>query len=282
MSSVKVAIQGGQGSYHQQVFDAIFGDRAEYVACDNFLELFNALKNGKVDYALMAIANNRYGFIDEPYALLMDDAGKHIKIVGEYTLPIAHQLLGVKGSSLDQVQKVYSQLPALGQCTKFLETHLSKAQIIETSDTAGAAEFVSAQNDPTIAAIASSSAGELYGLDPIAKDVQDDEKNLTRFLVLQNADNFDQRSRSYKTSILLTTGNESGALLKVLELFYEQNISLTMLHSTFVPNTDFKMRFWLEFESALTNPKTQTILSQIQANGNKVEILGNYNKDPAH
>ncbi len=274
---LKIAIQGQQGSYHEQVARRVFDEQIELICCETFADLFEAIKTEQADYAVCAIANNRYGFIDEPYALLMDDAGQNVRIVGEHTLAIQHQLLGLKNANLSDIKHVYSQLPALGQCTKFLETKLPKAEINETKDTAAAALTVAEIGDVYSAAIASAEAGELAGLGVIAENVQDDERNLTRFLILQPNKNLSASASACKSSILLTTGNQPGALLKVLEIFKNHDINLTMLHSAFVPNTDFEMRFWLEFSAGLNNEQAKLALQEIQQNSeNKIEILGQY------
>lgn len=270
-----IAIQGYQGSYHEQAVKAYFGNDAEIVFTRVFPDALDLLVSGDVDLAVMAIANNRYGFIPEPYDLLMQDAGKKLQIIGEHTLLIQHSLLGIEGVKLEDITELHSQTPALGQCRRFIEEHLPHATIIEEDDTALAAKKVAQRQEPHVAAIASKAAGKLHGLTALKESIQDDENNLTRFLVLTRQGT-EVPLDANKSSIILETSNAAGSLVDALQLFKDAGINLDLLHSSFIADSEFRMRFFVEFDYAWPSAITQKIIQQLEIQHAEVTFLGSY------
>ncbi len=274
---MKIGIQGSQGSYHEAVAQAHYGEEVELDYIDTFKHVFDRLRTQDIGQAVVAIANNRYGQVPEAFNQLIDRSDE-VYIVGESYLRVKHQLLGVPGATLEGIKEVHSQAPALGQCNQFLSEFLPHIPYIEQDDTAESARIVGELNDRSIAAIASSQAGRLYGLEPIAEDIQDDKDNITRFLILQRRGDsqpaeFDDGD---KTSVLLRTNQTPGALADCLIPLKENDINITQLQQTFVPNTAFEMKFFMEFEAGANDPRTVSALKEIERHQAEVKLLGSY------
>jgi prephenate dehydratase len=269
-----IAIQGNKGSYHEEAAKKI-KNNAAHMHCEFFSDVFSAVKNGQADYGVVAIANNRYGFIPEVFEFIMNDKGATVQIIGDVTLPIKHQLLAKPGTKIVDVTQVHSQVPALGQCGKFVRRNLPKATIVEHTDTAKAAEYVALSDEP-IAAIASHEAGQLHGLNVVREDVQDDPLNLTRFLFIEKSSTARISKDSTKTSIVLTTTQEPGSLAAALAAFSEHGINIDLIHSSFVANTNFTMNFLLEYDYGWQAKKNLKLQQQLELLKCKTHLLGSY------
>jgi prephenate dehydratase len=175
-----IGIQGDKASYHEQVALQLHPD-TEIQYYSTFHELFSALKAGDVSSIICAVSNTAVGPIPESNVELAA-LGDTYQTLHEIPLPVAHSLLGLPGTTLADIQSVYSQRPALDQCQKYLAKILPDARLVETKDTALSAKLVAEAGDATKAAIASAAAGELYGLVPLATSIQDDPDNITNFI----------------------------------------------------------------------------------------------------
>lgn len=271
---MKVGIQGQAGSYHDIVAKKYFYKEVDIKYIDTFRELFDALESNELDQAVVAIANNRYGFIPESFVEFMGRVDGYT-VVGEAYLPVKHHLLGVPGTRVEDIKEVHSQAPALGQCREYLEANLPHAALIEQEDTAQSAQLVAKAADKTKAAIASEVAGELNGLVKIASEVQDDANNLTRFLILSG-----QKAAEHgdKTTMLLKTRQTPGSLADALLPFKDNGINISTLHSSFLSNTNFDMQFMLEFEAGMGEERAKKVLEQLTSLGCQINILGSYKK----
>lgn len=277
MGTLHVGIQGGKGSYHEQAalhYSAL--KPAGLIYQPTFKQLFTGLEAGEYDRALVAIANNAVGFIHEPYTYLVLDGGNKLRICGETYVRVEHHLLGLPSATIRGIQQVHSQAPALGQCTAFLQDKLTGREIFEESDTALSAQRVSEWNDPTKAAIASKRAGDLHGLVSLAECIQDDPDNITRFLLISRAGDDQAVQVANKTTCLLDTGQQPGALVTALLPFREAGVNISSLQSLFVPNSPFHMQFFLEFDAASSDPRTQRIQDWLQGLGCTLTVLGSY------
>lgn len=274
---MKIGIQGGKGSYHEQAaqhYGQLQGSTLVYQP--TFKQVFAGLEAGDYDRALVAIANNAVGFIHEPYSHLVLDGGRQFSICGETYVRVEHHLLGLPGATLTGIRQVHSQAPALGQCTAFLQDQLDGREVVEESDTALSAQRIAEWADPAKAAIASKRAGELYGLQSLAANIQDDPDNITRFLLVARADESLGISQANKTTCLLDTGQQPGALVTALLPFREAGVNISSLQSLFVPNSPFHMQFFLEFDAAATDPRTQRIQDWLHGLGCTMTMLGSY------
>lgn len=270
---MRIGIQGGKASYHEAAARKLH-KTSDIVYYETFTQVFEALKNEEVDCIVVAIANNRVQFIPDVHEQLVRTNSPYT-ISGEVYLRIHHALLAIPGARLSDITEVHSQAPALGQCSHFLENILAEAHIVEEHDTAGSAKLVAELQDKTKAAIASEAAGKLYGLVPLQTDVQDDSDNITRFLEVR-LKGVQQMKQANKTSVLLKTPQSAGALLGVLQPFEKEGINLSYLQSRIIPNTAFDIDFFLEFEAAADEPRSQRVTNQLKADGYQIELLGSY------
>lgn len=270
-----IGIQGGEGSFHEQALQQIQGSTENMVGIQTHPALFDALRSGQVDQAVSAIANNRYGpIMDTVNALMVGD----LVITGETYVSVRHQLLGIPGARIEDIKEVHSQAPALGQCGIFLHSGIlpDGYERVEQDDTAGSAKMVAEANDPSLAAIASAKAGKLYGLEIIRSDIQDDPVNLTRFVVVERRNGQSNHPDADKTTILLRTGQKPGSLVRALIPFWLRRVNIESLHSSYIPNTQFDMKFLLEFDANEAEGRVQRIYRSLGRQGCDVVTLGSY------
>ncbi len=180
---MRIAIQGNYGSFHHIVARRQYGEDNAFICAESFGDVFEALQNGSADAAVVAVKNSLYGPIEEVKQLLSQYPA--FRIAGEVNEHIHQNLIGVSGVQLSDIQNVYSHPVALKQCERFLASSLPEAVTATYHDTAAAVEFVKSTGDPTLAAIASSLAAEMYGLEILAANIEDTPDNYTRFLILE-------------------------------------------------------------------------------------------------
>ncbi len=270
----KLGIQGGRGSFHEMAAEKLYGKAVELEYILTFEKLFQLMEKGDIEKCAVAIANNAVGFIHEPYALLTSERAQQFWISGETYVRVEHQLLGMPGSKLSQIKEIHSQAPAISQCSDFLHSNLPEAVIVEQEDTAQSAELVKQWQDPTKAAIASKKASKLNGLEILDENIQDDPENITRFIVLERRTDSNKFTKGNKFSAILHTPQTPGSLLKALEIFYRANINLSTLHSAFIPNSAFEMKFFIEFEDEERLP--EHFADNLKSIGCNLELLGSY------
>ncbi len=177
-SATRIAYQGEPGANSHLACTEAFPE-AQAVAYPTFEDALAAVKNGDTHYAMIPIENSVAGRVADIHHLL---PGSNLYIVGEHFLRVRHQLMGIKGTDIKTIKKALSHTQALGQCRRTLRD-LGITPVPE-ADTAGSARLVSEQRDPTLAAIASKLAAEIYGLEILRSDIEDEAHNTTRFIVL--------------------------------------------------------------------------------------------------
>lgn len=175
---LRVAYQGAPGAYSEEAIAVFWGESAERVPSRWFDDAVAALAAGRVDAAVVPVENSRTGIIGESVAALL--TLDHLQVLGETDISVRHQLLAVPGASLETVRQVESHPAALAQCHDWLARH-RHLSIVVVDDTAGSARDIALSRDPTRGAIASAAAGIRYGLSVLARDLQDDPYNRTRF-----------------------------------------------------------------------------------------------------
>ena len=277
---MKVAIQGLKGAFHEMAATSYFGSDAELIYFDTFTEVFDALKTGAATSAVVAIGNSRYGDISNVYDIMiknhLEKNSNHVFwIGGEVYVKIEQCMLGVPGTTLETIHEVHSQAPALGQCHDFLHSKIPNVTLVEEDDTAKSARLVSEWADTTKAAIASRAAAQIYNLEVIAENIQDDPLNITRFLVIES-DVPAADSGSTKTSLLLNTLDEPGSLVSALQLFSENGVNLSYIQSVPIPDKHFRYRFYIDLEAGAEDKRVTKVLETLKSRGYVVDILGSY------
>ena len=266
---MKVAIQGGPGSFHHLVAQKWFGENTEIVSCDTFLGVFQAVNDQHATHAVTAIENSLYGSINEVYDLLL--AFKY-PIIGEVPEHIHQQLITLPGADPTRIERVYSHTVALNQCERFLDEHLPHAERIEYHDTAEAVALVRELGNPNYAAIAGHTAAKLHGMEVVREDIEDLSTNFTRFLVLDP--HAQQPQTGNKASLVLRTTHAAGALYQALGVFANLGVNLTKLHSRPIRGQVWKYQFFTDVEA---DPHQLDIaLSELANLGCDVTVLGHY------
>jgi len=267
---MKIAIQGQPASFHDQAARQLFDEPIELICCETFSDTFEALADGRADVAVVAIENSLYGTINPVYDLLL----KHRPWISGETYVRIHQcLVGLPGTKMHDITEVYSHTAALAQCEAFLADNLPRAKRFEHADTAGAAADVATWADPTKAAIASAAAAERYGLTILAPDIETHHHNYTRFIVLHRERQTAEQAN--KTSIVLRTAHQSGALHRALGVLEAHGYNMTLLTSRPIIGHHQKYMFYMDFEAGL-DAQTSRAFDELRAQGCDITILGSY------
>lgn len=268
-----VAIQGYEGSFHQEAAQYFYGKQVKVVNCDTFRDVVKVASDKKIsDAGIMAIENTIAGSILPNYNLLQKSK---LKIVGELYLLIRQNLMVSIGVRLEDIKEVHSHPMAIQQCFRFLDDHNWK--LVETEDTALSAKKLSKSKSPHIAVIASKLAAEIYDLELIAPNIHTLKNNYTRFLILNREEDVEDILDANKASIYFHTDNSRGSLAKVLNKIDEVDINLSKLQSFPIPGSDWKYSFHadMEFDS---RDKFELALEKIRPLTEELRINGIYKK----
>ncbi|WDF70140.1 prephenate dehydratase [Sphingobacterium oryzagri] len=238
----KIAIQGVKASFHEEAAFKYFGDEIQTIECESFKKTCEMLKQGKADYVVMAIENSIAGSILPNYNLLRD---YRFHIIGEVHLNIQQNLLVLPGVKLSDIKFVESHPIAIRQCDEFLSDYPDWI-VKEGMDTAACAKAITDNKLTNTAAIASSMAAKLYGLEILEKRIETNKKNATRFLILSNE--VVEQKNANKASLSFQTGNAVGALASVLQCFAEQNVNLSKIQSMPVVGKRNEYDFYVDVE----------------------------------
>ena len=276
-SRVCCAYSGKKGAYAQQAIDRHFaGKNVEAVPMDSFDRVFRAVTEGSVEYGMIPIENSLNGSVYQNY----DNFSKFqaVEIIGSVSLNIRHCLLVKKGTGIGDIKNVYSHPQALGQCHKFLLEH-SDWELMDAVSTATAAEFVSRSQANCSAAIGSDVNAELYGLDILARDIEDDPMNFTRFVIISSKKgNFESVKGANTASVVFTTKNESGALYHVLSVFNDLHLNLSRLSSRPIKGQLWKSWFYADVEmNENCSPEfVEKFMDEMKNKTEEVRLLGVY------
>jgi prephenate dehydratase len=269
---MKIAIQGEAGSFHEVAAKQFFDqDIIEIVPCATFDQTVGAVRNGLADFAVMAIENARAGSILYNYTLIRESG---LKVLGEHNLRIRQNLMALPGQSLDDITEIRTHPIALSQCMTFLNQYPA-IKLVESDDTAGSARDISINNLMGIAAIGSSNAAELYGLEIIAPGIETYKMNYTRFLIAGNKSKGNKSGN--KTSLCFALSHQPGSLAGVLAKLADMQINLTKIQSVPRFNGEWEYMFYLDLE---LNPglNIELIRNELNEYTIDLEVLGVYNK----
>lgn len=267
----RIAIQGITASFHEVAAITYFDEAIEPVECLTFHALCEALKNGKADYAVMAIENSIAGSILPNYFLLQE---YHFSIMGELYLPIHMHLLALPGTQLKDVRFIESHPMAIRQCSDFLH-RLNGVEIRESDDTALSARKVSEKKLKDTAAIANELAAKKFGLTILEKRIETHKKNFTRFLVLSRKNG--QSGESNKASLSFEVANEVGSLADTLMTFKNNRINLSKIQSIPVVGkpSEYSIHIDVEWKSRKNYDQAmREVMRQVR----NLNILGEYKK----
>ncbi len=274
VSAKKISYQGEPGANSDIAIRDVFPDW-EPVPCASFEAALAAVQDGTVDLAMIPIDNSIAGRVADIHHFL-PRSGLHI--VGEYFLPIHFDLLAVPGATLETIKTVYSHVHALGQCRQMIGRHGYAA--VTSGDTAGAAREVAEWNDPSRAALAPALAGEVYGLETLLSDVEDEAHNTTRFVILARESQVPEPSDELiVTTFVFRVRNLPAALYKALGGFATNGINMTKLESYMVDGEFTATVFLADVEGHPSDPALDRALEELGFFTTELTILGVY---PAH
>lgn len=243
--SVRVAIQGQAGCYHERAAREYFKDcEVEIVPCKSFPDLFARLAADSTLLGIIAIENTIAGNLLQNHELLRTSQRL---VIGEHRLHISHVMCALPGQNLDEITEVHSHPIALRQCQVFLD-NMRGVKIVEKDDTASAAREISELQLKGHAAICSEDAADLYGLEVLARSVETNKRNFTRFLILQDkfADLSVDRNQVNKASIEFCVHHKQGSLSKVLTILSFYGINLTKIQSMPIIGREWEYRFFVD------------------------------------
>ncbi len=268
---LKVSFQGAYGAYSHIACKELYPD-AEYVACDTFEQAMEVVQNSYVDYAVIPVENSNAGRVSDVHFLLKKTG---LKIIAEHFLRVEHQLLALKGTKLSDIKAVASHPQALAQCSNFLQEHSIKA--LARIDTAKSCERIVELGDNTRGAIASKLAGQLYQLEVLASNIENNSNNTTRFLVMKNnAIEPINNGGKFITSLLFTVKNIPAALYKALGGFATNNVNIIKIESYVIDENFISAQFYIE---VIAHPKSKEFLlaiEELQFYSKDINYLGTY------
>lgn len=267
-----IAYQGAPGAYHEAAARVVFPGQ-DLLPCPTFPQVFAALNDGRADRALIAVENIIAGRVADVHTLLPRSS---LHIVGEYFHPIAHHLLAVPGAQLADVKTALSQEVALHQCRGFLTQHAIALEAYH--DTAAAAAEVARRGDKSVAAIASSRAGEIYGLHSVAANIADNPNNVTRFLVLAREAIIPVPTVPCITTLVFELRSVPAALYKALGGFATNGINLTKIESYLAADDFTSAQFYVDIEAHPETEACQHALDELRFFTTRLDILGTYPK----
>jgi prephenate dehydratase len=273
-SRKKIVFQGEPGANSHIACKQAY-PRHDPVPCPTFEDAFNAVARGQAELAMIPIENSVAGRVADIHHL-MPISGLHI--VAEWFLPIRNQLVAPKGARRADIKVVESHVMALGQCRKFLRKLGVKTVV--AADTAGAAREVAERGDKTRAAIASRLAAEIYGLDILAEDIEDESHSTTRFIVLAPRKNWAPRGKNLViTTFVFQVRNIPAALYKALGGFATNGVNMTKLESYMIEGNFFATQFYADVEGHPEDRALKLALDELAFFSTQLKILGVY---PGH
>ena len=271
----RIAYQGEPGANSHIVCRRSYPG-LEPVPCASFEDVFAAVESGAADLAMIPIDNSLAGRVADIHHFL---PGSPLHIVAEHFLRIQFTLMAVPGATLDSIRTVHSHLHALGQCRRLIRDH--RLTPVVSGDTAGAAREVAEAGDPTQAAIAPPLAAEIYGLEILAEDVEDEEHNTTRFVVLsRDAVRAPSGNGPVVTSFVFNVRNLPAALYKALGGFATNGVNMTKLESYMVGGEFTATQFLAEVDGHPDDVPLANALEELAFFTTDVRILGVYPADP--
>lgn len=278
VTSAKVAFLGPKGSYSHSAARRYASANLEQMvesSCSTFKDVFEQIEHNLVDYGILPIENSSSGSINEVYDLLQKT---HLHIIAELSLPIDHCILAIPNTELDKIDTIYSHPQPFQQCSNFLENY-PHWKIVYCDSTSSAMETVAKLNKPNVAAIGNKDGGELYGLKMLEHNFANQRQNITRFIVLAREPIAVSDQIPAKTTILMKTGQQAGALVDALLVLRNHNIVMTKLESRPIHGTPWEEMFYIDLQGNIHSDEMQTALKELASITLYTKVLGCYPSD---
>ncbi len=269
-AGVRVVYQGVEGAYSHGAALQFFGEQVDAYHVPAFEDAMKEVMEGRAAYAVLPIENSSAGAVIDNYDLLLKYDNY---IVGETEMAVNHALLGLPGAELSDIRTIYSHPQALMQSSQFLNSHREWKQI-SVENTAVAAKKILEEQDISQAAVASETAGKLYGLKVLKQAVNHNTANATRFIILGREPVY--RMDAKKVSICFEVPHTSGSLYNMLGHFIYNHVNMLMIQSRPILERNWEYRFFVDIEGTLSDAPVQNALLGIQKEAVNMRILGNY------
>ena len=274
----KVAFQGVRGAYSEAALKAYFREDKVPLPCRGFSDVFKTVLRGEARYGIIPVENSLAGVINENLDLLLSHPD--IRIIGEQDIRIVHSLIGMPGSALETIRKVYSHPQGLAQCSVFLD-NLPEVERIPFFDTAGAVAHLAELNDPSSAAIAGVQSAECYGMEILKEGIETNPRNYTRFYIIARdteADKMLEIQDANRAIMVFSTADEPGALFRCLKVLAERGLNMKKLESRPIHGKPWEYMFFIETEIPGTEAYTQAIKELVDVTV-EFRILGEFSSN---
>jgi len=269
----RIAFQGELGAYsHQACRDA--RPEHEAIPCRSFEDVIAAVKSGDAELGMLPVENTTYGRVADIHRLL-PESGLHI--VDEAFVRVHINLLGVPGAQVSDIAEAYSHLVLLPQCAGFLQKHGIRGRV--SPDNARAAREVAEAGDKTVAALASELAGEIYGLDVLARHIEDHDRNTTRFLIMSPTPDTTRRDENMITTFVFRVRSVPAALYKAMGGFATNSVNMVKLESYMVDGSFTATQFYADIEGHPDDENVARAFEELDYFTSYMKVLGTYPAD---
>ena len=271
--SKQIAYIGAQASFSHKACVQFFGAETPLLNCSSFAEVFSSVETGEASMGVVPVENSLTGSIHKNYDLLL----KHdLKIVGEITLRIVHNLIGPPGAELSQIRRIYSHPEVFEQCKLFLETHPGW-DLVALQDTASSVIRIKENQDPSEAAIASKEAADLFKMSILKEGIETNPRNFTRFVIISKEEFL--KGPKNKSSLIYSVSDKPGSLYETLKIFADNQINLVKLESRPIHSKPWEYLFYVDIELDIQDEKYKNVLALLEDKTEFFKILGNYRKE---
>jgi prephenate dehydratase len=271
----RIAFQGEPGAYSHQACRETYPEM-EPLPCRTFEDAIEAVRNNEAELAMLPVENSTFGRVADIHHLLPQS---DLYIIGEAFVRVKITLLALPGTPLDQITHAMSHTMLLGQCRGFLSEH--GIHRVTGADTAGSARQVADEGNPSMAALASELAGQIYGLDVLARDIEDEGTNTTRFLVMSRDPDWTARGdHGMMTTFVFRVRNIPAALYKAMGGFATNGVNMTKLESYMVGGNFTATQFYADIEGHPDDPSVRRALDELDYFTSDIAMLGVYPADP--
>jgi prephenate dehydratase len=270
-----IAYPGEPGSFAEDAAVAAFGSEAPRVGLPAFRDVFRAVTDGVASHGVLPIENVVNGSVRETYDLLLEH---ELAIIAEVVVPVDLCLAALPGQTLDQIERVYSHIQAIGQAEGFLQTR--PWSVLTTYNTAGAGKLIADQQERGAAAVLSARAAAAYGLEVLASSIQNVPDNRTRFVVVAPrraaAEAKDAALTPERTTLAFGLENRPGSLLRILEVFAARGLNLSKLESRPSRTRAWEYIFWADIDAGIGSPSVDDALAELVGVTSMTRVLGSY------
>lgn len=278
--SARIAFLGPKGSYSHLVarrYAARYFEHYIEIGCHQFHDIFHQVEASHADYAVLPIENTSSGSINEVYDLLQQTS---LSLIGEMTHPIKHCVLVSGKTDLQQIETVFSHPQPYQQCSQFIDRY-PHWKIEYTHSSAAAMEKVASLDSPKVAALGSEVGGKLYGLQALRHDLANQQQNMTRFIILARKSVEIPPQVAAKTTLVISTGQQTGALVEVLLILKNHHLNMSKLESRPIIGNPWEEMFYIDVQGNLQSAEMQQTLNELISVTRSLKVLGCYPRENA-